>query len=98
MEKLNKISPEDLQAIHNAKANAAYMQVLAEKAAVEKLVAEMQVKNITLMAYLKYGLSSNDSIDNEGYIVRMNNEEQYVNVAAAQPTTQPTTQTTKKKK
>lgn len=70
MEKITKISLEDLQAIHNAKANAAYMQVLEEKAHAEKSMAELQVKNITLMAFLKYGLSGNDSIDNQGNIFR----------------------------
>lgn len=75
MEKINKISIEDLYAIQNAKANVAYMQVLAEKAYLEKVLAELQVKNITFSAFLKYRLSNNDSIDNEGNIIRIENVE-----------------------
>lgn len=71
----NKISTEDLRSIMDARANAAYMQVLAEKAVAEKVIAELQVKNITLMAYLKYGLSSSDSIENDGHIVRVQQDE-----------------------
>lgn len=72
MEKVNNenISQEDLRSILDAKANVAYTQVLAEKAYADKLIAELQAKNITLMAYIKYGLSSNDSIEKDGRIIR----------------------------
>jgi len=69
MEKSKKISMDDLQSILEAKANAVYMRVLAEKAQAEKMIAELQAKNITLITYLKYGLFGNDSIDGDGNII-----------------------------
>lgn len=66
--KINSLSPEDLRTIQNAKANAAYMRILADKTFAELQVAELQVKNTLLMTYLKYGLSSNDEIDKDGLI------------------------------
>lgn len=71
MDKLNKLSFEDWRAIQDAKANASFLQVLLEKAQLEKFAGDLQVKNLTLMAFLKYGLTSNDSIDSDGNIVRM---------------------------
>lgn len=69
MEKKNSILPEDLQSIQDAKANAAYMRVLAEKAYAEQRQAELQAQNTLLMAFIKYGLSNNDQIDPQGKIV-----------------------------
>lgn len=85
MEKLDKISLEDLQAINDAKANAAYMKVVAEKVETERVAAELQAKNIVLMAYLKYGLSGNDSIDNKGNIIR-SEKPQETTTLAPEPT------------
>lgn len=71
MDKPNKLSFEDWRAIQDAKTNASFLQVLLEKAQLEKFAGDLQVKNLTLMAFLKYGLTGNDSIDNDGNIVRM---------------------------
>lgn len=69
MTKRNNILPEDLNTIQQAKFNVAYMQALTDRAVAEQKQAELQVKNILLMAYLKYGLSNNDKIDDEGNII-----------------------------
>jgi hypothetical protein len=69
MTKRNNILPEDLNTIQQAKLNVAYMQALTGRAVAEQKQAELQVKNILLMAYLKYGLSNNDKIDDEGNII-----------------------------
>lgn len=71
MEKPNKISREDFQAIQNAKTAAAYAKTLAEKAESERKLADSEARNVILMAYLKYGMSSVDSIDGEGNITRV---------------------------
>lgn len=68
-EKAINISSEDLMSIQNAKANAAYMKMVAEKTMAERRSAELEAKNILLMAYLKYGLNSGDTIDNDGRII-----------------------------
>jgi len=75
MDKPTYISKEDLTAIQNAKANVAYMRVLAEKAAAERHAAELEVKNMILMAFMKYGLTNNDNIDNDGRIIYYTSEE-----------------------
>lgn len=67
--KKSNILPEDLNTIQQAKVSAAFMRALADKAIAEQRQAELQVKNIVLMAYLKYGLSNNDKIDEEGNII-----------------------------
>lgn len=69
MTRKTNILPEDLYIIQTAKNNAAYMRALAEKATAEEKHAELQVSNIILRAYLKYGLSGNDKIDKDGNII-----------------------------
>lgn len=71
----NKISNEDFANIQVAKQNAAFAQVLLEKAEAEKTTAELQLKNIILKLYVKYSLSSNDGIDNEGNIIKSESKE-----------------------
>ncbi len=69
MTKRKSILPEDLTAIQQAKFSIAYMRALADKAIAEQKQAELQARNTLLMAYLKYGLSNNDKIDEEGNII-----------------------------
>lgn len=83
MDKPTHVSHTDLTAIQNAKANAAFVRLSADKAMVERRVAELEAKNVILMAYVKYGLSSNDTIDNEGKIVRSSESEEVID--APQP-------------
>jgi hypothetical protein len=63
------ISSEDLKMIQNAKNNVVYMRAMEEKAALETRVSELEVKNIILMTYIKYGLSIKDTIENDGKII-----------------------------
>ena len=70
-DKLMQIAPEDLAAIKAAKTTAAVMRALADKAESDRKVAELEAKNLILLTYVKYGLTSNDSINPEdGTIVR----------------------------
>lgn len=71
MDKIDKpicISPEDLALIQTAKNNINFSRVLAEKAIAEHKNSELESQNIILKAFLKYNLSSNDTIDNDGKI------------------------------
>lgn len=85
MDKKTQISPEDLKAINDAKANMAYAKALQQKAEAEAKTAEaefrvahLNVKNMLLMTYLNYGLHPLDQIDPEGKIVRNQGEEEAV--------------------
>lgn len=71
---MQKISPEDLNAIQTSRTNFAYMKVLTEKAQLEEKIAELQAKNTLLNVYLKYGLSSTDKIDKDGLVIKEQNE------------------------
>lgn len=56
MNKCKQISREDLLTIQNARANVNYQKALTDN-------AELQARNIVLMTFMKYGLSTNDGID-----------------------------------
>lgn len=65
------VSSEDLQAIQNIKTKAAYMQVLADNAALQAKLAETEVRNAVLMMFVKYNLSNQHTIDfNNGRIIK----------------------------
>lgn len=98
MDKPNKLSFEDWRAIQDAKTNASFLQILLEKAQLEKFAGDLQVKNLTLMAFLKYGLTGNDSIDNDGNIVRLASVEPDGSLVEVIDETPPTPVSTKKKK
>lgn len=71
MEKVDYISPEDFNALQKSKANAAYVRVLADKADAERRAADAEARCTVLQIYVKYQLSTSDSIDNvDGKIIR----------------------------
>lgn len=73
--KHERITSEDLHLINEAKANKAFSKVLREKheaqtaqAVAEENVANLQHHNILLTTFLKYGLTTQCSIDASGKI------------------------------
>jgi hypothetical protein len=58
-----KISGEDLKAILEFKMNASMRSVQVEKAVLESEKADLQYQNTMLRLYVKYGLSSENIID-----------------------------------
>lgn len=65
----NNIPLEDFYAIKSAQAQALYMRALADKAYAEQKQAELNYENITLLIYMKHGLSNNEKIDQDGNII-----------------------------
>ncbi len=71
MNKEDRVSQEDHYIIQSAKANVAYMALMVEKTMAEKRASEAEYRNIILRAFMKYGLTGNDTIDNNGNIIRV---------------------------
>lgn len=63
MEKNNKISPEDLSSIKE-------LSNLLEKIKLQEKIYELEYKLAVSNLYVKYGLSSSDTIDPSGTIFR----------------------------
>ena len=65
------ISAEDLKTIQDYKLNVSTHTFQVEKAVLENQIAELQLQNVMLRLYVKYGLDDNYTIDyNSGEIVR----------------------------
>lgn len=67
---MDKISNEDLIELKNAAQNRNYNKVLLEKATLEDANSELQLQNLYLTKFIKYGLAIEDEIENDGSIKR----------------------------
>lgn len=65
-----KLDNSDIQALEIAKLNRKVALKEAEKALAENKSAELAYHYLVLQMYLKYGLSVNDSLDEQGNIKR----------------------------
>jgi regulator of replication initiation timing len=72
--KMNSASPSlqeaDKLALELAKMNKRLAAVNAEKALAQNETADLHYKYVVLQIYMKYGLTPNDSIDENGNILR----------------------------
>lgn len=74
-DKPKQISNEDLAVLQNAKTNVAFMRALADKAKAEAHSSELELKNLILNLYMKYGIGPNDQIHPDGKIVTTENND-----------------------
>lgn len=63
--KVQVIDPQDLKAIHEASAKMTMTLSLAEKAATEAKLAATERQSLVQHIFLKYGLTLNDSINDQ---------------------------------
>lgn len=70
MEQPSKLEETDRMALELSKMNRRLAQAGAEKALAQNETAELHYKYTVLQVYMKYGLSSTDSIDENGNILR----------------------------
>lgn len=68
--KASTLSPEDKATLELAKTNRKLAVAVAEKALAENQVAELSFKNLILQLYMKYGLTEQDGIDEQGNLLR----------------------------
>lgn len=66
--KVDRISEVDRMSINLMELSRKLAFALAEKAAAEAQLEEFKYKNTVLQIYLKYGLSSNNVIDEKGNV------------------------------
>lgn len=64
-----KLNDEALKAISNAKSRAILVAAQADKAVAEAKVAELEYRSVIQQAFIKYGLSLNDTIDERTGII-----------------------------
>lgn len=67
------LQDSDKMALEMAKMNKKLAISNAEKALAQNEVADLHYKYVVLQIYMKYGLNQNDSIDENGNIVRNGN-------------------------
>lgn len=70
-EKVQQITPEEIQSIRDAKNRAVLATAQAERAVAVSRVVELEANNLILSIYNKYGLvSGQDNIMESGQIIR----------------------------
>lgn len=74
-EEQDKVTPEKLQdadrnALELAKMHKQMASLNAEKALAQNQTAEINYKYVVLQLYMKYGLTQDDSIDEQGNIIK----------------------------
>ena len=65
-----QLQEADKLALELAKMNRRLAAVNAEKALAQNETAELHYKYVVLQIYMKYGLSSSDSIDENGNVIK----------------------------
>jgi hypothetical protein len=65
-----QLQETDKLALELAKMNRRLAAVNAEKALAQNETAELHYKYVVLQIYMKYGLSSSDSIDENGNVIK----------------------------
>lgn len=71
-----RISDEDRHVLEMSKMNRKLALAQAEKALAENNAAEQAFKYLVLQLYMKYSLSGNDAIDENGFVHRNAKEAQ----------------------
>jgi hypothetical protein len=69
-DKVEKLQEQDRMTLELAKMNKKMMTLAAEKAIAQNETADLQYKYVVLQLYVRYGLTANDGIDENGNIIR----------------------------
>lgn len=67
---VEKLQEQDRMTLELAKMNKKMATLAAEKAIAQNETAEMQYKYVVLQLYMRYGLTAQDGIDENGNIIR----------------------------
>ena len=69
-----RLQEQDRLTLEIAKMNKKMATLAAEKAIAQNETAEMQYKYVVLQLYMRYGLTAQDGIDENGNIIRASKE------------------------
>jgi len=75
MDQVEKLQEQDRLTLELAKMNKKMATLAAEKAIAQNETAEMQYKYVVLQLYMRYGLTAQDGIDENGNIIRGSSKE-----------------------